>query len=135
MSDADLTSEDLPNYYDALPPALIPIFYATVTNHEFTRQALAHMKQDNIDMVEIGNLMNQHHERLRDYLQITVPKINLMVNTALEVGALGAKINGSGGGGTIAILAPGKEQEVIAALDQIGATSYAVISDPGARYV
>ncbi len=132
---ADLTSEDLPNYYDALPPALIPIFYATVTNHEFTRQALAHMKQDNIDMVEIGNLMNQHHERLRDYLQITVPKINLMVNTALEVGALGAKINGSGGGGTIAILAPGKEQEVIAALDQIGATSYAVISDPGARYV
>jgi len=132
---ADVTRDDLHSYYDILPPTLIPIFYATVTNHEFTRQALAHLKQDVLDMTEIGNLMNQHHERLRDYLQITVPKINLMINTALEVGAIGAKINGSGGGGTIAILAPGKEPEVIAALDQIGAVSYAVTSDPGVRYV
>lgn len=137
-SDFDLSQiqvEDLPSYYEYLPESVIPIFYATVTNHEFTRQALAHLKQEKIDLVEIGNLMNQHHERLRDYLQITVPKINLMINRALEVGALGAKINGSGGGGTIAVLAPGCENEVISALNEIGAESFSVSSDPGVRYV
>jgi galactokinase len=132
---AEVQVKDLQDYYKILPETVIPMFYATVTNHEFTRQALAHLKQDELDLTEIGNLMNQHHERLRDYLQITVPKINLMINRALEVGALGAKINGSGGGGTIAILAPGREKQVIEALDEIGATSFAVSSDPGVRYV
>lgn len=132
---AHVQVEDLQDYYKILPESVIPIFYATVTNHEFTRQALAHLKQDELDFAEIGNLMNQHHERLRDYLQITVPKINLMINRALEVGALGAKINGSGGGGTIAVLAPGREKEVIKALDEIGAASFAVSTDPGVRYV
>jgi len=132
---SEVRIEDLSDYYSLLPEAVIPIFYATVTNHMFTRQALAHLMQEQVDLKQIGILMNQHHERLRDYLQITVPKINLMVNRALEVGALGAKINGSGGGGTIAILAPGRQEEVCAALDEIGAVSYPVSCDPGARYV
>jgi galactokinase len=132
---AKVVVDDLPYYYGLLPESVIPMFYATVTNHEFTRQALAHLKKDEIDMAEIGDLMNQHHERLRDYLQITVPKINLMINLAREAGAIGAKINGSGGGGTIAILAPDCEDEVIQALDKIGATSFAVSTDPGARYI
>ncbi len=132
---AQIQVEDMHEYYKLLPEDLIPIFYATVTNHKFTRQALEYFKQETVDLKQIGILMNQHHERLRDYLQITVPKINLMINRALEEGALGAKINGSGGGGTIAILAPGRENEVCAALDKLGAKSYPVTVDPGARYV
>jgi len=132
---ADVRVEDLESYYKLLPESVIPMFYATVTNHEITRQALEHLKQDQLDLKEIGVLMNQHHERLRDYLQITVPKINLMINRALEVGALGAKINGSGGGGTIAILAPGREKQICAALEEIGAACYPVKTDPGARDV
>ncbi|NQV14416.1 galactokinase [bacterium] len=131
---SEVRVEDLSKYYDLLPQIVIPIFYATVTNHEITRQALEHLRQDTLDLKQIGKLMNQHHERLRDYLQITVPKINLMINRALEMGALGAKINGSGGGGTIAILAPGREQEVCEALVEIGADCFPVTSDPGARY-
>ncbi|MCF7825219.1 MAG: galactokinase [Candidatus Marinimicrobia bacterium] len=129
----DVRTEDLESYYKLLPESAIPMFYATVTNHEITRQALEHLNQDPLDLNEIGVLMNKHHERLRDYLQITVPKINLMINRALEVGALGAKINGSGGGGTIAILAPDCQQEVCSALEEIGAACYPVQSDPGAR--
>ena len=132
---AQVRPEDLDEYYPLLPDALIPMFYATVTNHAFTAQALEHLQQGIVDMNEIGKLMNQHHERLRDYLQITVPKINLMVNRALELGALGAKINGSGGGGTIAILAPGHVEEVCAELDRLGAQTFPVSVDPGARYV
>ncbi|MCF7827073.1 MAG: galactokinase [Candidatus Marinimicrobia bacterium] len=127
--------DKIADYYDHLPIDLIPIFYATVTNHSFTQLALETLKQDHIDYQKIGSIMNQHHERLRDYLQITVPKINLMINIALEEGALGAKINGSGGGGTIAILAPGCEDRVCRALETIGAEAYPVTVDPGVRYI
>ena len=44
--------------------------------------------------------MNGHHEVLRDLLKITVPRIDAMVNAALKAGAYGAKIVGSGGGGS-----------------------------------
>ncbi|MEA3286338.1 MAG: galactokinase family protein [Candidatus Marinimicrobia bacterium] len=131
---AQVQVEEIDEYCEYLPESLIPIFYATITNHEFTRQALKHFKQESVDLKQIGILMNLHHKHLRDYLQITVPKINLMINRAMDMGALGAKINGSGGGGTIAILAPGRVKEVCAALEKVGAMSYPVKVDKGARY-
>ena len=79
--------------------------------------------------------MNQHHEILRDLLKITVPKIDKMIEVVLSNGALGAKINGSGGGGTIVVLAPGKEDHVIEALRDVGAAGFSVKVDPGARIV
>ncbi len=56
-----------------------------------------------------------------------------MIETSLGSGALGAKINGSGGGGCIFAYAPGKSKEVAEALQKLGARTYEVKMDEGVR--
>ena len=79
--------------------------------------------------------MNEHHIVLRDLLKITVPRIDAMINAALNAGAYGAKIVGSGGGGSIVVMAePGNEAPIVKALLDAGAIeAYAVTVDPGSR--
>ena len=79
--------------------------------------------------------MNQHHHYLKNLLKITVPKIDVMINAALDAGALGAKIVGSGGGGSIAVLSPkNKEKKIINAILVAGAKdAYTIAIDKGAR--
>ena len=43
---------------------------------------------------------------LKNNLKITIPRIDAMIDAALNAGAYGAKIIGSGGGGCIVALAP-----------------------------
>ena len=97
--------------------------------------ALIEFQKPTLDLKKIGGLMNQHHAVLRDQLKITVPRIDAMVKAALGAGAYGAKIVGSGGGGSIVVMAePGKEAPVVEALLAAGAVgAYPVTVDPGCR--
>ena len=70
----------------------------------------------------IGELMNRHHDILKNDLSITVPLIDEMIDSALKNGAYGAKIIGSGGGGSILILSNEKDQnKLINAMYSAGA--------------
>lgn len=132
----DTVPEDIPQYLDILPEELRPFFEAAIKNHACTRQALEVLSAKEPDMEQLGALMNEHHNILRDLLHITVPRIDDMVEAALQAGAFGAKIVGSGGGGSIVIIAPGKEKEVIDALKKAGARdAYEVSVDRGTRIV
>nr|WP_299389319.1 galactokinase family protein [Allomuricauda sp.] len=108
---------------------------AAVLNHHITQQALLEFRKDHLDPSAIGMLMTQHHNILKDYLKITVPRIDQMIDAALGAGALGAKIVGSGRGGSIVVLArDGEQDKVIKALMKSGARdAYAVQIDQGAR--
>ena len=127
--------EDLDKYRNYLPDRLIPFFEAAIKNHHYTRMALIEFQKPSLDLKKIGALMNQHHAVLRDLLKITVPRIDAMINAALKAGAYGAKIVGSGGGGSIVVMAePGNEAPVVEALLAAGAVeAYAVTVDPGSR--
>ena len=102
-----------------------PFLYAAIKNHLITIEALKCFFEEGASRFresEIGRLMNAHHLVLKESLKITVPKIDEMIAAAVEAGAYGAKIVGSGGGGSICALAPkGKEKEIIKALKQTGA--------------
>lgn len=126
---------DYDKYKFFLPDRLQPYFYAAITNHDITRRAYAEFKKEVIDYQEIGSLMNEHHKILKDVLKITVPKIDAMIHGAMQSGALGAKIVGSGRGGSIVVLAPeGKEKEVVEGIIKAGAKdAYPVKVDEGAR--
>ena len=66
--------------------------------------------------------MNEHHTVLKDILKITTPKIDAMIAAALQAGAYGAKIVGSGGGGSIcALTSKEKEQQILSAILKAGA--------------
>jgi len=127
--------EDLEMYLSFLTDDLKPYFEAAIGNFDVTKKALASFKEEELNLIEIGNLMNQHHHYLKNLLKITVPKIDAMINAALNAGAFGAKIVGSGGGGSIAALSPkNKEQQIIEAVLNVGAKdAYAVSVDKGAR--
>ncbi len=111
---------DVEKYSYVLPKDLRPYFYAAIKNHTITQEAYVVLKEENIDYRNLGELMNQHHEVLRDSLKITTPKIDAMISAALEAGAYGAKIVGSGGGGSICVISPMEKQEkVISAIQEV----------------
>ncbi|MHA1284250.1 MAG: mevalonate kinase family protein [Promethearchaeota archaeon] len=80
---------------------------------------------------QLGNLINAHQKELKEKIKISTKKIDLMIDRSIEVGALGAKINGSGFGGTMFALAPGKESEVIGALINLKCEAYKINTSCG----
>lgn len=129
--------DDLPELLPLVSEDLREIFKAAVLNHEITRAALKEFAAEQMNPVRIGALMNAHHQVLKELLGITVPRIDHMIDAANNAGALGAKIVGSGLGGSIIALAPeGKEEKVInAIIDAGGRDAYAVKVDQGVRTI
>jgi galactokinase len=78
-----------------------------------------------------GTLLYKHYKNLRDHKRTSTPKIERMMNAALEAGALGGKINGSGGGGCMFVYAPTKAEEVAKAIEDAGGKSYIITVDSG----
>ncbi len=128
---------DYENYKELLPEPLRRYFYAAIKNLMITQEALAELQQKVPDHLKLGSFMNAHHEVLRDSLEITVPRIDAMVKAALDAGAYGAKIVGSGGGGSIVVLAAPKRMEsIIKAIKIAGAIdAYTVDISKGAHYL
>ncbi|MFM1593271.1 MAG: hydroxymethylglutaryl-CoA reductase, degradative [Woeseiaceae bacterium] len=65
----------------------------------------------NHDYEQLGILMNVAHGLL-NAIGVSNAELEEMIDLARSEGALGAKITGSGGGGSIIILCPGKEKEM-----------------------
>ena len=53
---------------------------------------------------ELGRLLTAHHEQLSRGLGVSTPEIDGWLEAGMRAGALGGKINGSGGGGTFFLL-------------------------------
>ncbi|AXT20948.1 galactokinase [Flavobacteriaceae bacterium AU392] len=120
----------------SIPLELRPYFFAALKNHSITLSALKELKKEKSNLEYIGDLMNEHHSVLKNILKITVPVIDKMIDNALQAGAYGAKIVGSGGGGCIvAIATKKKQQNVIDAIKQSGKDAYIVNLDSGVRVI
>ena len=95
------------------------ILEGTLLNRDITIRAKGLLQEKRPDHKVIGTLLNEHQAILRDVLHISTPKIDTMIDAALQAGALGAKINGSGGGGCMFAYAPENAEEVAAAVRNI----------------
>jgi galactokinase len=56
-----------------------------------------------------------------------------MLTAAVQAGALGGKINGSGGGGCMFAYAPANPQKVVDAIRAVGGNAYIIKVDDGIR--
>ncbi|WP_089683564.1 mevalonate kinase [Catalinimonas alkaloidigena] len=83
--------------------------------------------------LHLGALLNQHQDNLRDAKRISTPKIDAMLDAALRAGAVGGKINGSGGGGCMFAYAPDQPEVVAEAVERAGGKAYIVTVDEGTR--
>lgn len=95
------------------------ILEGTLLNRDITLRAKGLLREKRPDHRMIGTLLNDHQTILRDVLHISTPKVDAMIDAALRAGALGAKINGSGGGGCMFAYAPENTEEVAAAVRTI----------------
>jgi galactokinase len=80
---------------------------------------------------KLGDLLNQHQQNLREHKRISTPKIDRMIQASLEAGALGAKINGSGGGGCMFAYAPENPEKVVESIEKEGGKAYIIRVDKG----
>ena len=99
---------------------------ATLRNRNLTNRAFRLLRDPAPDSNELGMMLREHHEILRDDLERSTSKIERMITAAYDAGALGSKMNGSGGGGTMMAYAPGQETDVASAIEKAGGTAYIV---------
>lgn len=66
------------------------------------------------DLSALAPLLDASHASMRDDYEITVPTVDLAVDTAKQAGALGARMTGGGFGGCIIALAKAGDAEPIA---------------------
>lgn len=109
------------------------LFNANVADRDILQAGKKLLQNSAVDEVLFGKLLYQHFENLRDYKRTSTPKINRMVEAALAAGALGGKINGSGGGGCMFAYAPNQPERVAEAIEREGGKAYVVQIDEGTK--
>lgn len=103
-----------------MPAPLRAKLDANLVNRDLCRAGRAMLLDGPVDPPALGALLLEHHKQLSEGIGVSTPKLDAMVQAAVDAGALGGKLNGSGGGGCMFAYAPGKEQDVAAALEAAG---------------
>ena len=107
------------------------LFEGTIHNRNLLQQALNELEKHTPDHEKIGRFLSDHHRVLREVLQVSTPKVEAMLEAALDAGALGGKINGSGGGGCMFAYSPENAEEVVLAIERSGGKAYIIDQDTG----
>jgi galactokinase len=103
---------DLAAALDQLPdPVMRRRVRHVVTENSRVLEAVKILRTGRI--VDLAPLLDASHESMRDDFEITVPQVDLAVETARTSGALGARMTGGGFGGCIIALVPAGEAERI----------------------
>lgn len=121
-------AEELANGSDELAVTL-----GALRNRDLLEHGHRALSREEPDHAELGRLLTAHHAVLRDALGISTPKIERMLEAALAAGALGGKINGSGGGGCMFAYAPDRPEDVAEAIRGAGGEAWVVRVAQGVR--
>lgn len=132
--DLETTStEKVPEYKNVLTSDEYALLIGNLSDRDILREALAMFNGQSVNHQRFGELLNIHQNSLRDAKRVSTPKINRMIDAAIKAGALGGKINGSGGGGCMFVYAPSNTEEVAEAIEKVGGRSYIITKDDGSR--
>jgi galactokinase len=110
----DVLSDDLDTALAALPD---PTMRRRV-RHVVTENARVQEAADLLTtgpLADLAPLLDASHASMRDDFEITVPTVDLAVETAKAAGALGARMTGGGFGGCIIALVRAGQAEAVAA--------------------
>ncbi len=127
------TLDTIESYSSELTEEQVDLLKGTIINRDITFEAREELLKEKIDDVYIGTLLNKHQDILRDTLNISTPKIDRMIKAAIEAGAVGGKINGSGGGGCMFAYAPINPEAVAKAIEEAGGKAFIVQPDNGTK--
>ena len=128
-----IKKSSLIEYAKYLTESQFRLLSGTIENRDLTGAAREELLKQEPDGRMIGKLMNSHQEILRKVLGISTPKIDRMTEASLSAGALGAKINGSGGGGCMFAYAPDNPVVVKEAIEAAGGRAFIITTEEGSR--
>ena len=126
------TENDPAKYQELLSEDEWVLLKANISDRDLLLEAKAMFEGKNPWSDEkLGSLLSEHQVNLREHKRISTPKINRMIQAALDAGALGGKINGSGGGGCMFAYAPENPEKVVEAIEKVGGKAYIIEVDKG----
>lgn len=113
----DVTIEQLPEVAERVDEVTFRRVRHIVTENQRVLDAVATLRERGPRA--IGDLLTASHASMRDDFEISVPELNLAVDTALAHGALGARMTGGGfGGAAIALVDHGAVATATAAVEK-----------------
>ncbi|WP_031169752.1 galactokinase [Streptomyces durhamensis] len=110
-----------------------------VTEDERVERTVALLRAG--DTRSIGPVLTEGHASLRDDFRVSCPELDLVVDTALSAGALGARMTGGGFGGSAIVLAEAADvdtltkavEEAFAAAGRTAPRVFEAVPSAGAR--
>ena len=103
----DVTEEDI--IHANLEEKLTRPSVAAIRNYGILRDFLSLYDKGILTAEKLGSMLYEHHINLRDGLGISTREIEEILDTAISAGALGGKLNGTGGGGCCYVYAHEKD--------------------------
>ncbi len=100
----DLTVDDLPRARAILDDETFRRVRHVVTENQRVLDTVERLRTDG--PTAIGELLDASHLSMRDDFEISVPELDLAVETAQANGAIGARMTGGGFGGAAIALVP-----------------------------
>lgn len=124
----NLSSSDIPNHPN------FKILRAVLLNKELTLQGRDLFADSKVDGPTLGKFLTKEHNLLRDDLNLSIDRIESMIEGAMANGAYGCKINGSGEGGCIiAVCHPDQVDQVMDGISKGKGRPYSVKLDTGVK--
>jgi galactokinase len=112
----DLTVDDLPRAQQLLDDETFRRIRHVITENQRVLDTVAVLKAQGASA--IGDLLDASHRSMRDDFEISVPELDLAVETAVGAGAIGARMTGGGfGGAAIALVRVDDLSRVQVAID------------------
>jgi galactokinase len=112
----DLSVDDLPRAQELLDDETFRRVRHVVTEDQRVLDTVRALREEG--PTAIGELMDASHRSMRDDFEISVPELDLAVETALANGAIGARMTGGGfGGAAIALVSADSVSRVQVAMD------------------
>ncbi|HEU0257115.1 MAG TPA: galactokinase [Microbacteriaceae bacterium] len=135
----DVTLDELRRSRDRLDPVTFRRARHIVTENDRVLRTVDTLRHEGV--AAIGDLLDASHRSMRDDFEISVPELDLAVETAQNFGAPGARMTGGGFGGSAIALTPREavsrvEAGIAGAFAEHGYTPpviFTVTADAGAR--
>lgn len=110
---SELTVDDLPVLRERVDEETYRRVRHVLTENQRVAQTVEALRTHG--PLAIGELLCASHESMRDDFEISVPEMDLAVETAIAMGAVGARLTGGGFGGSMVALVHQEDVEAISA--------------------